>query len=225
MAPEKYVVKQGDCISSIAFKHDLFPEALWNHPDNSKLKQDRKEPNTLIPGDEVVIPDKETKEEDCGPEQKHRFRRKGVPERLRIRFLDDDDEPRADIAFVVEIERENGGPCPLRKGNTDDQGYLDVSIPPDGSTGKIYLGEGIGREIHEVLLGHLDPIDTLSGQKARLNNMAYSCGDEKTDEIDQVAWEAIREFQKDNDLPVLARDATEIDQDTVDKIEEKYNNS
>ncbi|MFH1075402.1 MAG: hypothetical protein V1753_00935 [Pseudomonadota bacterium] len=51
-----YIVKQGDCIESIAFKHGLFWETVWNHPNNQQLKQERKNPNILLAGDKVFVP-------------------------------------------------------------------------------------------------------------------------------------------------------------------------
>ena len=79
MAYRKYTVKQGDCISSIAFEYGYFPDTLWNDPKNSKLKHDREDPNSLMPGDEVYIRDKEAKQASCASEKKYRFKRKGVP--------------------------------------------------------------------------------------------------------------------------------------------------
>ena len=79
-----YTVKQGDCISSIAQKHGLFWDKVWNHPKNANLQERRKDPNVLSPGDVVFVPDKDEKEESGATEQRHRFKRKGVPEKLRI---------------------------------------------------------------------------------------------------------------------------------------------
>lgn len=84
-----YVVKQGECIDSIAFENGFFWETIWNHAENSALKQKRKDPNILLAGDEVFIPDKEEKKESCATEQRHRFRRKGVPAMIRIRLLEE----------------------------------------------------------------------------------------------------------------------------------------
>ena len=53
-----YTVKQGDCFMSIAAANGFLWDILWNHGDNATLKQLRKDPNVLFPGDTIVIPDK-----------------------------------------------------------------------------------------------------------------------------------------------------------------------
>lgn len=224
MANIEYVVQQGDCVSSIAYEHDLFPDTIWDHPDNAELKKLRKDPNALFPGDVLIIPEKQLKEESCPAEQKHRFRRKGVPERLRIQFLtgdEEDDAPRKGIPYTLDITTKNGDPVPQITGKTDNDGYLDEMIPPDALKGIIVLDEGEEEEVYEIMLGHIDPIDTPSGIKARLENLGYECG-EDNNTLDDITIEAIRMFQADNGLKILPSDFTEIDQDTLDKLEELY---
>ncbi|MGB9698788.1 MAG: LysM peptidoglycan-binding domain-containing protein [Thermodesulfobacteriota bacterium] len=53
----EYTVKQGDCLSSIGEKYGIFWEKIWNQPKNDKLKEKRKNPNILYPGDVIFIPD------------------------------------------------------------------------------------------------------------------------------------------------------------------------
>lgn len=84
---EDYKVKDGDCLSSIAFSKGFFWETLWNHGDNSSLKSKRKDPNVLNPGDVVHIPDLTLNEESCATEAEHKFKLKGVPAKLKIKLL------------------------------------------------------------------------------------------------------------------------------------------
>jgi hypothetical protein len=56
----EYVVKPGDCLSSIAAQFGIRWETIWNDPGNSKLSDARKTPNVLLPGDKVSIPKRST---------------------------------------------------------------------------------------------------------------------------------------------------------------------
>ncbi len=226
MAGRKYTVKQGDCVSSIAYEHKMFPKTIWDHPDNAELKKLRKDPNALFPGDPLVIPEKQLKEEQCQPEQKHSFKRKGVPEKLRLQLLtgdEEDDAPRKGIPYTLDITTKSGRSVPQKKGKTNSKGFLVESIPPDALKGKIVLDEGDDEQVHEGMLGHIDPIDTISGVQARLNNLSYNCGYEGGI-LDPMTRNAVRNFQADNDLEVLTGDFEfeDIDQDTLDKLEEIY---
>jgi hypothetical protein len=208
MAHKKYTVKQGDCISSIAFKHGLFPETIWNDSKNSNLKQERKDPNVLLPGDEVYIRDKEGKEESCASEERHRFRRKGVPEILQIQFKIND-EPRANEAYVLEIDGA------LSEEQTDADGVAEVWIPPNAMKGKISFRDR--EDEYELDLGGLDPITEISGVQARLGTLGFYDGPvdgEMSDELEQ----AIRVVQERHNLEPTGK----LDEATRNVILDEY---
>jgi len=203
-----YNVKQGDCLSSIAARHGLFWEKVWNHPKNARLKEQRKDPNVLYPGDVVFVPDKEKKEESGATEQRHRFRKKATPAKLRLE-LKHGEKPRANEPYTFEIDGQ------LFSGTTDDDGKLEHRIPPNAKRGKLLLGEN--KEEFQLDLGHLDPIEEVSGVQARLNNLGFDCG--KVDEILGPKTEtAINDFQKQNKLKITGK----IDQQTRDKLKQVY---
>lgn len=85
--PQDYTVNSGDCMTSIAFEHGFFWETLWNHGQNQALKSLRKDPNILRAGDLVHIPDLILKEESGATEQRHKFKLKGVPAKLKLRLM------------------------------------------------------------------------------------------------------------------------------------------
>ena len=67
-----YTVKQGDCLSNIAYRYKVRTMRVWNDPANETLRKKRKNPNILFPGDIIHIPDKETREESGATETRHR---------------------------------------------------------------------------------------------------------------------------------------------------------
>lgn len=204
----EHTVGQGDCIFSIAQKHGLFWQTIWNHPNNAELKGKRKDPNVLYPGDVVFIPDKERKQESGATEQRHRFRLKGVPAKLRLRIMDDD-EPRANESYVLVIDGD------LFSGTTDADGRLEHPMPPDAKRAKLILGE-TQDELY-LNLGHIDPIDEIAGVQIRLNNLGFDCG--KLDGILGPETEtALRKFQKKYDLT----ESGKADQATRQKLLEVH---
>jgi hypothetical protein len=49
------------------------------------------------------------------------------------------------------------------------------------------------------LIGHLNPIDVESGERARLNNMGYFAGYSSNVDEKQLKW-AVEEFQCENEV-------------------------
>lgn len=209
MAYEKYIVKQGDCISSIAFKYGLFPDTIWNDSKNSKLKQDRKDPNVLLPGDEVYIREKEEKEESCESEKKHRFKRKGVPERLRLQFMDEEGKGRANEAYVLDIDGE------LSDSKTDKDGKVEIWISPNAKKGKITFRDS-GEE-YELQLGELDPVTEVTGVQARLGNLGFYEG-QVDGKMSEELENAIRYFQEKKGLDPTGK----LDEPFRQKLENVY---
>ncbi len=201
--PVSHTVKPGDCLSSIADQHGRFWEQLWNHPDNSELKSTRKDPNVLFPGDVVVIPDLERHKEPCASEQKHRFRRKGVPAKLKIRILRDD-EPRKNMPYVLEIDGV------MTKGNTDGDGFVTGDIPPGAKTGRLTVGKGDDMEVFDLLLGTVDPLDTEEGLIDRLDCLGY--------DTSEGLAAALKDFQAREGLDPTGTP----DQAARDKLKEKF---
>src|SRR5258708_7574362 len=154
----KHEVEQGDCITSIAFDNGFFPDTIWNHADNAKLKEQRKDPNVLFPGDVVFVPDKRLKEVPRPTGQLHRFQCKNQPAKLRIQLLREN-QPRANEEYELEIDD-------LKfSGRTDGSGRLQQSISPSAKQGRLLLKNG--KEVYELLLGHLNPYDNITGAQGR----------------------------------------------------------
>lgn len=186
----EHVVRQGDCISSIAQQSGLLPERIWDHPNNSELRENRGSPNILHAGDVVFVPERQERQESCATQQRHRFRKRGVPSMLRLRLLIGG-EPRADERYILEVDGE------LLSGTTDDQGRLEHHIPPDARRGRLLLGET--QDEYALNLGRIDPIDEISGVQGRLNNLGFDCG-AADGNLGPRMEEALRAFQRKHDL-------------------------
>ena len=201
--PINRTVEQGECISSIAEESGFFWQTIWNHADNAELKQLRKDPNALLEGDLVVVPDKTPKEESCATEQKHKFKKKGTPAKMKIR-LTLDDQPRKNESYKLCIDGK------WVEGKTDGDGYLVETIPPNAKEGELRVGSGESMDIFQLAFGTLDPADAESGAEDRLMGLGYdtSAGVE----------EAIKAFQSKEKLTVNG----ELDAATQNKLKERY---
>ncbi len=211
---EDYTVEPGDCMSSIAYERGFFWKTLWNDSSNAELKARRKNPNVLMTGDVVHIPDLTVKKEPGATETTHKFMLKGVPEILRMKLLDANHQPRANLDYLIVIEGNS------RKGKTDGNGELKESIPPNAKAGKLTFatcpdktGKPIpGKPKNQVMnlqLGNLNPVSEVSGLKSRLANLGFYKGP-IDDNLDKAAKQAIRAFQRRKGLPVtgVADEAT-----------------
>jgi N-acetylmuramoyl-L-alanine amidase len=201
-----YVVRQGESLLSIALEHGYLPETLWNLPENKKLKDTRKDFSVLLPGDQVSIPKPRPKEETGGDSQRHRFRRKGFPAKLRVQVLQAG-EPRKNEPYVLDVDGK------LSQGNTDGDGVVEVPIPPDSKRGRLVVGKDeASQQVFDLRLSGLDPVEATSGVQQRLDNLGFPCP--PTGELDERTRAALADFQRAFDL-----DATgEPDQKTRDKL-------
>lgn len=161
----------GDCIGSIAEAHGLFWKTVWEHPENDELRRLRKDPNVIRAGDRVFVPDKRLKEESAASDATHRFRRKGVPGKLRLRFLDKDGKARTGLSWVLELDGK------LLEGKTDGEGRVEAVIPPTAKKGVLTLRDGEKEESYPLRLGRLDPVAEPDGARQRLRNLGYDTGD------------------------------------------------
>lgn len=187
----RHRVKQGESIASIANRTGHLPETLWKDAGNATLRQSRTSPNILKPGDLLEIPDKEPKSITCGSGSRHGFRRKQTTMKIRVRMLDEFNEPRSNLQFDVRIDDV------LQACSSDGNGLVEVEVPAVTKTVELLLeDENIPLEV-----GAIDPLEEPSGVQARLNNLGYFCG-AIDGVVDTLTENAIREFQREHDLEV-----------------------
>lgn len=193
------IVQEGEHLAQIA-KEMGFPDfqKIWNHPNNSDLKNNRKTPHILAPGDRLFIPDLEKKQENAPTEQRHNFVISTATLKLRLILEDALEKPIAGAPCALSVEDQ------VYQLTTDGNGKIEQDIPPDAKEGCLVI-RGDSTPFQDVSIpvkiGGLDPLDTDTGQKERLNNLGYFAG--ALDDDDPEAFQsAVEEFQCDNGLTV-----------------------
>ncbi|HZS55266.1 MAG TPA: peptidoglycan-binding protein [Bryobacteraceae bacterium] len=194
-----YTVKQGDHLFGIAEENGFHSYSIiWDHPQNAQLKQTRQNPNILFPGDQVFIPDLELREESRSTNQRHKFQVSTEQLQLRLVLEDVYEKPIAGASCNLIVDGDS------HKLTSDGSGLIELPIQPDAKKAVLIVdSDETPFENVEIpiKIGHLDPVDKLSGQKARLNNLGYFAGD-VGGPADDAFESAVEEFQCDQNLTV-----------------------
>lgn len=188
-----YQARQGDHLSRIAANFGFSGyRSIWDHPNNADLKKTRQTPHILLPGDNLFIPDREVRVETRSTDQRHRFLYPGTPLMLIIVLKDNDYQPLANADCELRVESDSG------KLTTNGSGLLQKPIKSQDANG----GVVINQTEMEFRIGDLDPIDSITGQQARLNNLGYSAGRVGAKVDPEQMRSAVEEFQCDQHLTV-----------------------
>ncbi len=207
----EYIVKQGDCINSIAFKFGFFPKTIWDHTKNASLKELRKDPSILFEGDRVFIPEKDQKNEIAFFDKRNRFKMKGVPAKLCLKIFSYDNEEMKNASYKLEI----GGN--ITEGKLSSNGVLNISIPPNIKKAKLIVEDDTNLITYILNIGNLDPLETISGIQERLNNLGFDCG-MINGQFNSKMGEALKKFQKNHNLEITGK----INKETKDKLKEVH---
>ena len=212
-----WLVRDGDCVSLIAKRTGHFWATIWDDSRNSELRDARVQPNVLLPGDRVWVPELRRKEEAAAYEQRSRFRRLGEPSKLRIRIMagavapaEETDlatsggappaeataeAPLASAPYILTIDGEN------TSGATDADGYVELPISGSARAGMLVLEPGTIRErAIPVRLGRLSPISEIEGVAERLSNLGFPCNTHARELTRDLSY-ALRNFQRRAGLP------------------------
>ena len=186
----EYTVQQNDCLANLAAQFGFSWKTIWNHPQNAQLKQKRKNPNILLPGDIVFIPEKKLKEESAASQKLHRFKKKREKVMFRLRLLEEG-EPRRNTAYTLLV-----GDLTFR-GTTNGEGKLEHEIPADAHSAILTTAE----DSYSLQLGGLDPVEEVSGAQHRLQNLGFlpAAAD---GELNESTSAALRDFQQQHGLTV-----------------------
>jgi len=205
--PLRYEVKEGECVASVADALGFFGDTIWNYPDNAALKSARKDPNVLMPGDILVIPDKRPKEASCSTDARHTFKRKGTPCRLDLALRDEKGHPRTLLEYSLVIDGR------LKRGTTDGDGRILEWIPPGSKHGVLRIGDS---ETYALQFHYIDPVDSESGVRERLVNLGF-LPRASAEDADALKT-AIAQFQAAAGLPATG----ERDAETQAKLKQMH---
>lgn len=193
-----HIVKKGEFLAAIAKQYGFSDwNVIWDDPQNSDLKKKRKNPNVLYQGDKLFVPEKRNKEASASAGQRHKFQIKAQPLKLRLVLKGLDDKPLANTQCVLHVD---GGQFEL---TSDGQGLIEQKISRSATVADLVIGglDSPSQGVVPISIGQLDPVDTASGQTARLNNMGYFVGAPDADDS-QAFRSAVEEFQCNNKLAV-----------------------
>ncbi|MEZ4297448.1 MAG: peptidoglycan-binding protein [Polyangiaceae bacterium] len=190
--PFPYTVLPGDHLARIAARFGFFDErTIWDDPANAELRKLRPNPEVLLPGDVVTIPDKQPRNEEGQTDRRHTFIVRRNKLRLRIAVRDRFHVPQANLPVELELEGDSSSPV------TDGQAIVERPISPTTESGHL---SALGDEV-AVRVGFLDPVESRSGWKARLDNLGYAAGPvDASTPIEERS--ALEELQCDFGLPV-----------------------
>jgi N-acetylmuramoyl-L-alanine amidase len=110
---------------------------------------------------------------------------------LRLLIKDFNEQPIINTACTLEVE---GAAYQL---TTNANGQIQQQISASARTGRLRI---LDLEL-PIQIGHLDPVEEVSGQQARLNNLGYDAG-EVGEEDEAKLRSALEEFQCDQSFTV-----------------------
>ncbi len=208
--PKQHRVKQGDSLYTIAKEEGFLNwRSIYDAPENESLRVLRPNPQVLLPGDVVVIPDVELPGTPLSLDKRTvvAMRKRGV-QPLRIVLRREDGAPLAGQEYQMTFD---GGNV---RGKTDAKGLLREEIP----VGVINVQFKAGIHSRTLVVGFLDPLDdtqgqAISGVQERLRNLGYYNGPIDGASNGDLA-EALTRFQSDQHLP----ETGEADEETQEKI-------
>lgn len=189
----EYIVRDDDCLSSIAKETGRLWETIWNDAANESLREARKDPNVLLPGDRVTIPPLRQKSEPGQTEMRHRFVRIGQPTVFQLRVAHNG-KPLAQRPYTMKYD--NGEEF---SSATNSEGFLRCPMPSDATHGHLMVAAGKDEENepsreYKLHFGKLEPIESMIGVQQRLRNLGFYEGP-NTNELDDRTQRALKSYQ------------------------------
>ena len=203
-----HVIRQGEHLVKLAFVHGFNADEVWNDPKNKALRELRKDPMVLAPGDVLHIPAPAKQGLPMSAGTTNRYTAKVPRVDVHIVLHDDAGAPLANEPYVIE------GLGGDQEKTTAADGAASFAAPVHVREVMLYLPRRHMRMA--VRVGDLDPMDESTGVAARLTNLGYlEAGEEPSAE---AVAAAIKELQRAKGLPQTGA----LDDDTKKALEEAH---
>ena len=208
---EWYTVQPGDYMELIA-EHFGFRDhhLIYDDAANVDFKKRRPNPDILLPGDSIFIPDKDPGHDEAETDKKHKFVLKSEKIKL-ILYVRRAGKPLAGRAYTLKV-----GKLVVRS-TTGSDGLIQHEIPIGEPEGELTIS-GEPAYKRKLSIGFLHPITTVSGVQMRLNNLGFACG--PATETDIAPYHAaLAAYQTKHSLP--SRNGN-LDDATVNALRSEY---
>ncbi len=201
-----YEAKAGDTLIRIAHQHGFADwQTIWRRDENAALRGER-DPQRLVAGDKVFIPDKAERWLRVSTDKRHVFELSRPLARLRVVVTDRFGQPLAQKPYKVTIDGQT-----VHEGHTDGAsddpdaptfpGLIDCPIAPDALEAVIEV-QLRGRTLEwAVELGSLPPTSSTDGLQLALRNLGYLPEGYTSGTLDDPTKKALRTFQDHARLP------------------------
>lgn len=189
-----HTVSANDTLFTIAKQHGFRNwRAIYDHPRNEGLRDQRPDPMLLAPGDAVFVPDKEPSEFSNATGRTHRFRLHAPKCLLSVYLQDETGAPYATCKYELTVAGQT------LQGVTSETGLVSHEVANDAAEAELTLWTNPEDPTETaqwtLQIGALDPIDTMTGVQARLHNLGYLDG-EVTGAMNDETRRALRDFQR-----------------------------
>jgi N-acetylmuramoyl-L-alanine amidase len=184
-----HIVQRGENLTRIAQHYGIKGwRKLWDAPDNAKLREKRRNPHALWPGDELIVPAIAVHQVTRPTDLSHSLVFSEELVDFRVVLQDHNQQPFADEPYELRVDTDASAP---RRGTTDSAGkvvegvcsaaeQLEVALPEIGLCWRFLLSDFVERPSDEaqVRAGHEDALaQAVKATQLRLNALGFPCGE------------------------------------------------
>lgn len=191
-----HIIRQGEYLDKVAFRYGKDPKDVWAFPKNQELAKKRGDPGVLRAGDVLYIPQAPVQPLPFVAGTDNAY--EALPPKLDVKLtIRGTSGPLSNEPWETEIDGS------LVSGTTDAEGALVLKVPV--LTREVSLRLVDRGTTVRLFVGDMDPVDTPTGQRARLAGLGYytaprdSWPSDKW--FDPALEEALMAFQTAEKLP------------------------